>query len=189
MTVRRWTKRLTTLAVTLGAAAAVAVVGPSSAAATEGYCGISWGSLAKTATPTESAPLVGVRGGRHYCWDRLVIDIRSGGADGYRVQYVSQVVEDGSGHVVPLRGGAKLEIIAMAPAYDGSGNSTFNPANRNELVNVAGWQTFRQVAYAGSFEGQTTIGLGVRARLPFRAFVLDNADGGSRIVIDVAHFW
>ncbi|MGH3859840.1 AMIN-like domain-containing (lipo)protein [Actinokineospora sp.] len=189
MKARRWTKRLTTLAVTLGAAAAVAVVGPSSASATEGYCGISWGSLAKSATPTESAPMVGVRGGRHYCWDRLVIDIRSGGADGYRVQYVSEVIQDGSGHVVPLRGGAKLQILATAPAYDDYGNPTFTPANRNELVNVTGWQTFRQVAYAGSFEGQTTIGLGVRARLPFRTFVLNNPDGGSRIVIDVAHFW
>ena len=54
---------------------------------------------------------------------------------------------------------------------------------------MAGYQTFRQVADAGSFEGQTTVGLGVRARLPFRAFILAGPDGGSRLVVDVAHLW
>jgi hypothetical protein len=180
---------LTTIAVTIAAGAAVAVIGPSSASATEGFCGISWGSLPKSAASTEVAPLTGVRGGRHECYDRLVIDVRSPGANGYSVQYVSQIVQDGSGMVIPVRGGAKLQIVAMAPPYDDNGHSTFNPPNRRELVNVTGWQTFRQVVDAGSFEGQTTIGLGVRARLPFRAFILDGPSGGSRLVIDVAHLW
>ena len=35
----------------------------------------------------------------------------------------------------------------------------------------------------------TGIGLGVRARLPYRVFVLDGSGGGSRLVIDVAHRW
>ena len=90
--------------------------------------------------------------GRHQCFDRLVLDFQ-GQADGYRVEYVSTVRSDGSGQVVPLRGGAKLQVVALAPAYDSAGNPTFRPANRNELVNVAGWSTFRQVASAGSFEG------------------------------------
>ncbi len=34
--------------------------------------------------------------------------------------------------------------------------------------------------------GQSTIGLGVRARLPFRVGTLDNP---TRVVIDVAHHW
>ena len=41
------------------------------------------------------------------------------------------------------------------------------------LPNVAGFSTFRSVVNAGSFEGQTTYGLGVRARLPFRVFTID----------------
>jgi hypothetical protein len=57
-------------------------------------------------------------------------------------------------------------------------------ANRAELVDVTGFQTFRQVAWAGSFEGTTSVGLGVRARLPFRVITL-----ADRIVVDVAHFW
>jgi hypothetical protein len=32
-------------------------------------------------------------------------------------------------------------------------------------------------------------GLGVRARLPFRAFVLAGPADGSRLVVDVAHRW
>ena len=54
---------------------------------------------------------------------------------------------------------------------------------------MTGWTTFRQVAYAGSFEGQTSFGLGVRARLPFRVFTLAGPGAGSRIVVDVAHRW
>jgi hypothetical protein len=54
---------------------------------------------------------------------------------------------------------------------------------------VTGWQTFRQIAWAGSFEGQSTIGLGVRAKLPFRVLVLQGPGAGSRFVIDVAHRW
>jgi hypothetical protein len=43
------------------------------------------------------------------------------------------------------------------------------------------------VTNAGSFDGQTTYGLGVRARFPFRVFTIAGRHG--RIVIDVAHRW
>ena len=47
-----------------------------------------------------------------------------------------------------------------------------------------------RVAWAGSFEGQTTLALGVRARLPFRVFTTyDAATNRSRLVVDVAHRW
>jgi hypothetical protein len=45
------------------------------------------------------------------------------------------------------------------------------------------------VTYAGSFEGQTTFGIGVRAQLPYRIYVLDGPDATSRIVVDFAHRW
>lgn len=172
------------LVLVLGATTAVLTAGTAQAAT----CAVMWGSLAKIRTATTTAPLTNVRAGRHTCYDRLVADF-SAAADGYAVRYVDRVRMDGSGQVVPLRGGAKLEIVVQAPAYDDAGNLTYTPANRPELVNVTGWTTFRQVAWAGSFEGQTTIGLGVRARLPFRVFVLDGPGAGSRIVVDVAHRW
>jgi hypothetical protein len=180
---RRWIALLAAAV----AATAFGLVSPA-VAAPEPYCGIRWGSVPEMHDEMGPGPLVNVRAGRHQCFDRLVLDFQSQ-ADGYRVEYVATVRSDGSGQVVPLRGGAKLQIVALAPAYDDSGNSTYRPANRNELVNVAGWSTFRQVASAGSFEGQTTLGLGVRARLPFRVFTLDGPGTGSRIVIDVAHHW
>jgi len=55
------------------------------------------------------------------------------------------------------------------------------------LTNVSGFKTFRQVRGAGSFERVTSIGLGVRAKLPFRVFELGSSQSGWRIVIDVAH--
>ena len=50
-------------------------------------------------------------------------------------------------------------------------------------------RTIRQVVGTGSFERVTSFGLGVRARLPFQAFVLPGPGGGSRLVVDVAHAW
>jgi len=196
---KRWTGLLVGLAgaaaiapltlVSPAAGARTAAVGASSAAATtkSPYCGLTWGSTARTASATSTSPLTGVRAGQHACFDRLVFDFR-GNTDGYRVEYVSEVRQDGSGALVPLRGGAKLRIIAAGPAYDSAG-ATYVPAQSSEMVNVSGWQTFRQVAWAGSFEGQSTVGLGVRARLPFRVLHLTGADGTSRLVVDVAHRW
>jgi hypothetical protein len=164
-------------------AAAVGVVLPTSVATADPYCGITWGSGVKTASSTAWGPMVGLRAGRHDCYDRLVFDVDNS-ANGYWVSYVDTVTYDGSGWPVPLRGGARLSVMVQAPAYDDSGAQTYAFANKSELVNVNGYQTFRQVAWAGSFEGATTVGLGVRARLPFRVHTLPD-----RIVIDVAHQW
>ncbi len=163
--------------------AAMAVLAPSTAQAAP-YCGITWGSLPKEASPGSTALLTDVRVGQHGCYDRLVLDM-TGDVQGYSVRYVDQVVFDGSGALVPLRGGAKLEVIARAGAIPT--DSFFLP--NGELDDVSQYRTFRHVAWTGSFEGQTTVGLGVRARLPFRVFILDGPGSGSRLVIDVAHRW
>ena len=166
------------LALGLAAATAPAAVGASTASAAP-YCGITWGSLAKTSTTMKATSLTGVRAGRHDCYDRLVID-HKGPATGYDVRYVSQVTQDGSGLPVAVAGGAKLQVVDRAT------RNTTAPA----MPNVTGYTTFRQVKWAGSFEGQSTVGLGVRARLPFRVFTInETATGTSRLVIDVAHQW
>jgi len=186
------TQHLRTKAVTRSLVVAVAAgVLPVAAATTSAqaapYCGITWGSLAKNSATMVPGPLTNVRAGRHACFDRLVIDLK-GRAPGYTVKYVSNVLTEGQGAVVPLRGGAKLLIVTRAPAYTQTGAPSYSPANRKEVVNVTGFSTFRQVAWAGTFEGQTSMGLGVRARLPFRAFTIQDATT-SRLVIDVAHRW
>jgi hypothetical protein len=150
------------------------------------YCGITWGSLPKAAADTSNSYLKNVRTGRHLCYDRMVLDM-SGPASGYHVQYVKNVYTDGAGELVPLSGGAKLQIIVSAPSYNvDTGQTTYNAKVGQPLpgVNLVGYQTFRSAKFAGSFEGQSTVGLGVRAHLPFRVFKLDN-----RVVIDVAHKW
>jgi len=161
---------------------------PASPATAAPYCGLVWGSLQKTAPGLSPAPVVNVRTGQHTCYDRLVIDV-AGDVGGYTVAYVPVVRQDGSGFAIPTRGGAALQITVNDPSYDASYQSTYNPANRMELRDVTGYRTFRQVVSAGSYEGYSSFGLGVRARLPFRVFTLDGPGTSSRLVVDVAHRW
>ncbi len=157
------------------------------AAVPEATCAVTWGSQAKSAGPSTSpfSELVNVRTGRHACFDRLVVDL-DGPASGYLVRYVNVYRADGSGQAIPLPGGAKIEIIVRAPAIDMNGDPTYPGVVGQRLpgVTVAGYDTFRSTRYGGAFEGQTSLGLGVRARLPFRVMKI-----GNRVVIDVAHHW
>jgi hypothetical protein len=160
------------------------------AAAAEPFCGITWGSLEKSAEPSGPADVItNVRAGQHDCYDRLVIDVAGGPGAAYDVRYVPEVIADPSGFPVPLRGGAFLQITVRVPAYDFNGNPTYAPADPQELVDTTGFATFRQAALAGSFEGVTNLGLGVRAQLPFRVFTLAGPGCDGRVVIDVAHHW
>lgn len=172
-------------AILVAAGLGIVVSGPASA---DPYCGLTWGSRMKQDMTMSTAPVTNVRAGQHYCFDRLVVDL-NGRAAGYTVRYVPGIVQDGSGFPVPVRGNARLQVTINAPSSDSNGNSTYTRADPNELANVSGYQTFRQVASAGGFEGYTSLGLGVRARLPFRVFTLDGPGAGSRLVIDVAHYW
>ncbi len=170
------------------AVAAFPVAASSLATAATTCPTVHWGSMARESSATgSSGPLRNVRAGRHACYDRLVLDVGRH-APGYHVSYVTTVRTDGRGDVVPLRGGARLRVIARVPAYDDRYRATYTPADPANVVDVTGYRTFRQVAWAGSFEGQTTLGVGVRARLPFRVFTLDD-HGSSRLVVDVAHHW
>lgn len=181
-------KKIHTWLTVILVAVGLGFLAPGPASATTSYCGLVWGSLVKTDPAMSTASVTNVRTGQHYCFDRMVVDL-NGPVAGYTVQYVPTVVQDGSGLAIPLRGSAFLQVTVNAPAYDSNGNVTYSPAAKAELSDVSGYQTFRQVAYAGSFEGYTSFGLGVRARLPFRVFTLDGPGSGSRLVVDVAHFW
>lgn len=166
-------------------AALVGLTGPASA--TTPSCGLTWGSLDKAGPAAHTGgTLTTVRAGEQTCYDRLVLDVAGTTSfDAWGVRYVDQVLTDAKGDVLPLRGGAFLQIVLQAPAQLGT-------ANPGELVGVTGYGTFRQVALAGNFEGVTSIGLGVRARLPYRVFTLPGIPGnanGTRVVIDVAHSW
>lgn len=175
------------LAATTTSTASTASTGASGASVPTTSCRATWGSLPKTSSPMVAGPLTGVRSGRHDCFDRLVIDV-AGAAPGFSVRYVGAVLTEGRGTLVPLRGGARLQLVVRAPAYRSNGTPSFTPAQTAEVVGVGGYSALRQVAWAGTFEGQTTLGVGVRARLPFRVFTIQDS-GMSRLVLDVAHHW
>ncbi|MGX5207313.1 AMIN-like domain-containing (lipo)protein [Streptomyces violaceus] len=151
-------------------------------------CPTGWGSLAKTDTSATIEPVRDVRTGRHSCFDRMVIDLPGAGGDvGYSVRYVDRLHQDGSGRHIPVAGGAVLEVRVAAPAYDPeTGAATYPGRVARPLpgVDLTGYRTFRDTRFAGSFEGETQIGLGLRARLPFRVLQLDD-----RVIVDVAHSW
>jgi hypothetical protein len=171
-----------------GLSASPAVDAAVSVGSIRASCAVSWGSLEKVDPDMSGAHLVNIRAGRHACFDRLVFDL-DGRPGGFAVRYVSQMTGLASGEPIALRGGAFLEVIVRVPAHDFNGRSTYPRAGRSELVDVSEFCTFRQAAWAESHEGLTAIGLGVRARLPFRVFVLDGPGAGSRVVVDVAHRW
>ena len=153
-----------------------------------------WGTGARNGSPVMSAAaLYLVRVGQHPCYDRVVFDVNGPEAVGYTARYVPVVQADGSGQPVPVAGRAALEVVVRAPMLgtDSQGHQPGSgvPAVGEDLVarsRLAGWSSLRQVAYAGSFEGQTTTAIGVRTRLPFRMSVT-----GDRlyrhIVVDIAH--
>jgi hypothetical protein len=191
--------RLRVKALTVLAGSAVMLGGvlspvQASGAAPSAYCGQVWGSTPEAReTSTKHQVVTDVRAGRHACFDRLVIDLGGPAARvSYDVRYVSAVYQDGSGARVPLAGGAFLQIVVRAPAYDGNGDPTYLPGTPARVVDVSRFRTLEQVSWAGSFEGQTTIGAGVRARLPFRTFTLlgtPGSDDAARLVIDIGHRW
>ncbi len=175
MTSKQWVRGAAVAACGLVMALAPVAVPQAEAAGCPTY---RWGSLPKVDSDWTANDIGAVRSGRHACYDRLVIDLDRRGV-GYDVRY-GAVYAEGSGNPVALRG-TDIRITVRAWGKD--------LRNTRELVNVSGYSTFRQVAMAGTFEGQTTLGLGVRARLPMRVFELDGPGGGSRLVVDVAHSW
>ncbi|GAB3831456.1 hypothetical protein GCM10028799_60410 [Kribbella italica] len=170
------------------AGSAVGGAPDTTAARPSAECATGWGSLPEATKTLRWATVENIRTGRHACFDRLVVDL-AGPATAYQVYYVPTVYQEGSGDPIPARGGATLRIDVEAPAYDDAGRPTYPLKSLREVSNVSGYDTFRQVAWAGSFEGRTTLALGVRARLPFRTHLLTGPGNAHRLVVDVAHRW
>jgi hypothetical protein len=164
-----------------GLSGAVIALPAQAATTTPIACAIHWGTGPKHKDHMVQTRVRDVRAGKHACFDRLVIDLGAGRAPGYNVRYVKAFHTQGSGQRVPTSGHAKLLVNVQAPAA-----ASFNASSRH-LVSVAGFTEFRQVAGLGSFEGITSMGVGLKAKEPFRVFEYKNASHKFVLVIDVAH--
>jgi hypothetical protein len=165
-------------------------------ASTVGPCAaeLRWGTGPRAgSTAMTPSALYLVRAGQHGCYDRVVFDISGPQAVGYTARYVPVVTADGSGAPVPVRGRAALELVVRAPIQgtDNQGHQPWvrPPAVGQDMVGRAklvGWASLTQVAFAGSFEGQTTIAVGVRERCPFRVWI-SSGRHYRHVVLDLAH--
>jgi hypothetical protein len=131
-------------------------------------------------SPRPTPQVTDIRTGRHGTFDRVVIDL-NGKAPGYRVGYVQEVREDGSGKVVDTQGRANL-LVRLTPtdAHDSDGHATYDGPHRFTV----GYPALREVALAGDFEATVSVALGISHKNGFRVMTLNNP---TRIVIDIAH--
>ncbi|WP_125777535.1 AMIN-like domain-containing (lipo)protein [Antribacter gilvus] len=139
-----------------------------------------------TSEPAGSALLTvtDVRTGRHEGYDRVVFELdgTGEGVPGWRVEYVDQAVDDGSGNPVEVAGDSVLQVTISGTAMPtDSGVEEFSGDRLpgDDLVAVD------EVVYRFWFEGYTNAFIGVDGEeKPFRAFLLEDP---VRVVIDVQH--
>ena len=131
-------------------------------------------------SPQPPPKVIDLRAGEHRNFDRVVIDLR-GKIPGYTVRYVRQLVYDGSGEPVPLRGRRFIAVtLTPANAHDRNGNNLYHGPRLQQLA----MPSLRGVAFTGDFEAVVSFGLSLSHRAPFRVFTLS---APSRIVIDLRH--
>jgi|GEM_PF-2670337 len=126
-------------------------------------------------------PIVtGARFAEHQGFDRVVIDLK-GELPGYRARWVPELVQDGSGDRVDVKGGAYLQLtITPAVAHTEAGQSTWKggPIFQAQLGNV------QNVVKVGDFEGVVSVGVVLDRKAPFR--VLEQKSP-NRLVVDISH--
>ena len=136
-------------------------------------------ALAATPAGAQSTPtLVDVRAGGHAGFDRVVFEFQ-GDVPQHRIDYVDQLVEDGSGNPVSVAGQADLEVVFQgANAHADDGSPTVTPRRFSP-----GLAAVKEVAQIGDFEAVVSYGIGVDRRRPVEVSTLS---GPSRLVVDVS---
>ncbi|SHI22985.1 AMIN-like domain-containing (lipo)protein [Streptomyces sp. 3214.6] len=177
------------LAGTVGTAQAATTASATAASTQPAVCETGWGSLEKHlwSADDHKPPLTNIRTGQHECFDRMVLDFKGGstGSTGYQVKYVDKLTTPATGEI-PIEGGAILQI-AVDPNYDPATGTKSYPGQHGQPlpgVDVTGYKTFRDTRYADALESEARVGVGVRARLPFRV-----TQSGDHLIVDVAHSW
>lgn len=170
-----------------GTAQALGAPGTGTAGAGEAAaCSTPWGSTGESAGVLSTAALRGVRSGQHACSDRWS---STWAGRGWATPSATWLPCARRAAVTSCRcaaGRACRWTCCTRRTTPVAGRPTSR--RTRELAPTAGYRTLQQSAWGGSVEGQTTVGVGVRARLPFRAFALHTTTG-SELVVDVAHRW
>lgn len=154
-----------------------------------------WNTDADGADGTSQSALYTSRIGRHECYDRVVFDINGPGPVGFDARYVPVVGAEGSGTPIPVAGTAALQVTVLAPAQGSQGDNSghqpgvvFAPsgARLHGPGGLEDWGCLREVRSAGSFEGQTTMAIGVRDTLPFRVDEWTDPSRITHVTVDIA---
>jgi hypothetical protein len=147
--------------------------------------------LVPAAVPAGAAPapdpaqqisvLVGVRAAHHPGFDRIVFDFEGPVPDHRTVEWSEGPRHGGSGALMSLHGNAFLEVNMFAHTPDELGRG--GPIHPGDHLSL-GLPNLNDVSGVWSFEGVTSVGIGVMHRTEIlRAFTLENP---SRYVIDVS---
>ncbi|MEV4168481.1 hypothetical protein [Nonomuraea sp. NPDC049709] len=154
--------------------------GPGTGTATEPGTPTSTAEVEVNRDGIEPAVVTAVRYAAHGTYDRLVVDLK-GSIPGYTVRWVDELVQDGSGKPIDVRGGAYLQLTLFpANAHDDEGVPTWHggpvyPASLDNLTDVV---------RTGDFEGRVGIGLVLARQSPFK---VTEQGSPNRLVLDVAH--
>jgi hypothetical protein len=131
--------------------------------------------------PAAKAPQVrDLRYATHPRFDRVVLDIKGRIPSG-RARYQRRFHEDGSGHLVPIRGRSGI-ALALMPAYahNANGDNVYD----GPRIARPRFDTLKALAFTGDFEGQVSFGFALTHRAQYRVFWLHDPQ---RLVIDFRH--
>ncbi len=128
-------------------------------------------ALASTSVPAAPTTLTAIRAAHHPGFDRLVFEFTGRLPADRGARYVSTVLADPSGKVVPVSGSAFLLVH-----FSAAGVGKFL---KQRSFNLPG---LLQLVQAGNFEAVVSYGVGVARKEPIHLFTLTSP---SRIVIDI----
>jgi hypothetical protein len=126
--------------------------------------------------------LIAIRAAHHPeetpSYDRVVFEF-SGPVPQINIQYVPQLIADGSGAPIPIAGSAILQLrFSPARAHNEQGQPTAPGRIAFTLPSI------KEVVRSGDFEGVVSYGVGLSTKREIRVLTLTNA---SRVVVDFRH--
>jgi hypothetical protein len=130
-------------------------------------------------TTTLTTTLSAIRAAHHAetlpKYDRVVFEF-SGSLPLLRIEYVKQLIGDGSGLPIPMMGRAIMLVqFTPAQAHNDGGQATA-PEDMKPKLSIV-----KEIASAGDFEGVVSYGIGLGKKAETRIITLESP---SRLVID-----